>query len=119
MSNLDDILEQAVERLSEDEQWRSQLIDAEANLLLNWAIQQLTTAAATINSSAADEEQAQEQLKQEARRMRQTLKVINELLVADRIPETSAVCAALDRPVPADPIEPFPDRLALLRQLLV
>ena len=117
MSNLDSALELAVERLSEDEGWRSNLVDEEASLLLTWAIQQLTASAAQL-ADLSDEAQAQEQLKTEARRVRQALKTINGLLEADRIPEPAAVCAALERPMP-DPIEPFPDRSTLLRRLLV
>lgn len=116
MSDLDSTLEQAVERLSEDEGWRSNLVDEEANLLLNWSIQQLTACAAR-SADLADEEQAQQQLKWEARRVRQNLRNLNRLLEADQIPEPAAACAALERPAP-DPIAPFPDRLALLRWLL-
>ena len=117
MNDLESALEQAAERLAEDEQWRSNLIDAEAKVLLDWAMQQLTTYAARL-ANQVDEEQTQDQFKAEVRRVRQTLKSINGLLEADRIPEPSAACAALDWPVPADPIEPFPDRLALLHWLL-
>jgi hypothetical protein len=116
MSNLDSVLEQTMERLSEDEQWRSNLVDEEAALLLKWASQQLTASTARL-ADLGDEAQAQEQLKMEARRVRQNLKNLNGLLEADQIPEPAAACAALERPAPA-PVEPFPDRLALLRWLV-
>ena len=116
MSNLDSVLEQTVERLSEDESWRSNLVDEEATLLLEWATRQLSAGAARL-ADLSDEEQAQEQLKLEARRVRQQLKNLNGLLEADRMPEPAAVCAALERPVPG-PIEQSPDRLVLLHRLL-
>ena len=117
MSNLDSTLEQAVERLSEDEQWRSNLTDAEATVLLEWATQQLTDRAARL-SDQSDTEQAQEQLKLEARRLRQNLKNLNGLLEADQMPEPAAACAALERPAPETPIDPTADRVALLRWLV-
>ncbi len=116
MSNLEAILEQAIERLAGDEQWRSNLNDDEARLLLDWAIEQLTARAAAFDDSALDEMRVY--LKQEAQRVRRALRNLNDLLADDQLPETSAACAAIDRPAPPDPIAPWPDRLALLRWLV-
>lgn len=116
MSDIQSVIDSTVEQWLEDEQWRANLNDAEARLLLDWAIAQLNRCTADLADDAAPDA-----VRATARQLRKTLRAINALLEADRLPTPAeagaALEAALGAAAPANPSEPLPDRLALLRWL--
>lgn len=113
MIGFENKIEMSLQQLLEDERLRSNLIDAEANLLFDWATTRLTNSVSLI----ADETVGIDALRAETRRVRSALCSINDLFDSDQLPAPPAALTALDLP-PIDPMLPLPDRLALIRWLL-
>lgn len=114
MSNFESQIEGSLEQLQMDERLRSNLIDAEANLLLDWATTRLMQNVELI----ADESAALEAVRAETRRVRSALRGINDLFKDDHNPTLSEAVAALSLPIDQSAPPPLPDRLALIRWLL-
>ncbi len=113
MIGFENKIEMSLQQLLEDERLRSNLIDAEANLLFDWATTRLTNSVSLI----ADETVGIDALRAETRRVRQALRGLNDLFDGDQLPAPPAALTALDLP-PIDPMLPLPDRATLIRWLL-
>jgi hypothetical protein len=114
LSSFENKIELSLEQLLEDERLRSNLLDAEAKLLFDWATARLTGSVSALEDEAA----ALEALRTETRRVRQTLRTINDLLDDDRLPTPPESLAALNLPTTAGPDLLLPDRLTFIQWLL-
>ena len=113
MSNFESQVESSLEQLQMDERLRSNLIDPEANLALEWATARLMQSAESIT----DESAAQEAARTETRRVKSVLRNINALFDDDRTPTPSEALTALSLPIDIT-VPPLPDRAALIHWLL-
>jgi hypothetical protein len=114
MANVESQIEASLEQLQMDERLRSNLIDTEASLLLDWATTRLTNSAET----SVDEAAAIEAVRAETRRVKAALRNINALFNDDQNPAPPAALTALGLSLKPDPIPLLPDRTALLQWLL-
>jgi hypothetical protein len=114
MPNLESQIESNLEQLQMDERLRSNLIDSEASLLLNWA----TTRLANCASAISDESIALDTLRAEMWRVKSALRNINALFDDDRNPTPLEAVTALGLSPQPDQLPQLPDRPALIQWLL-
>lgn len=114
MIRFENKIEMSLQQLLEDERLRSNLIDAEANLLFDWATTRLTTSVSLI----ADETVGIDALQAETRRVRSAFRSINDLFDGDHIPTPQSALTALSLPQSTNPVPPLPDRATLIRWVL-
>lgn len=114
MASFESQIESSLEQLQMDERLRSNLIDAEANLLLEWATLRLTHSAEAIT----DEAIGVETVRTETRRVKSALRNINALFNDDQNPTPTEALAALGLAPQPDQSPPLPDRAALIQWLL-
>jgi hypothetical protein len=113
MVNFESQIEGSLEQLQMDERLRSNLIDAEANLLLDWATTRLMKSVESIEAESI----GLETVRTETRRVKSALRNINMLFNDDRKPTPQAALAALNLPIDQT-VPPLPDRAALIQWLL-
>jgi len=92
MAQFDKIIQNAMERLYEDERLRSNLTDSEAKIILDWATGWMTEQASRARNEAAAKQIAQNELA----RVRQTANALNALAAKDATPRLADVLAAID-----------------------
>lgn len=92
MAQFDRIIQNAAEKLYEDERLRSNLTDSEAKIVLDWAAGWITAQV----SAARDEASAKEVAQNELARVRQTTTALNALAAKDATPRLADVIAAID-----------------------
>ncbi len=92
MPQFDKIVQNAVEKLYEDERLRSNLTDGEAKIVLDWAAGWLADQA----NAARDETSARQIVQNELARVRQTANALNALAAKDATPRLADAIAAVD-----------------------
>ncbi len=110
MELFDKTIQQATERLYEDERLRSHLTDAEAKIVLGWAQNWIAT-----QVQAADNETSAQQIAQsEFTRVRQTVGVMNSLAAKEGTLNLAQAIAALE---PQVKMQQTPSREDVFRML--
>jgi hypothetical protein len=92
MPSFDKIIQNAAEKLYEDERLRSNLTDSEAKIVLDWAAGWITAQV----SAARDEASASQVAQNELARVRQTTTALNALAAKDATPRLADALAAID-----------------------
>jgi hypothetical protein len=113
MPSFESQIESSLEQLQMDERLRSNLIDDEAKLLLEWATTRLMDSA----GSNEDEAIGLETVRAETRRVKSALRIINDLFADDHNPTPTEALTALSLPLDQT-VPPLPDRAALIKWLL-
>ncbi len=92
MAQFDKIIQNAAEKLYEDERLRSNLTDSEAKIVLDWAAGWITQQV----NAARDEAGATQVAQNELARVRQTTTALNALAAKDATPRLADAIAAID-----------------------
>ncbi|MDE3088411.1 MAG: hypothetical protein KGJ80_03350 [Chloroflexota bacterium] len=95
MPPFDKIVQNAVEKLYEDERLRSNLTDSEAKIVLDWATTWITDQV----NAARDEASASQVAQNEFARVRQTAAALNALAAGNATPRLADVIAALEQSI--------------------
>ena len=92
MPQFDKVVQNATEKLYEDERLRSNLTDREAKIVLDWAERWVTEQV----SAARDETAARQIAQNELTRVRQAATALNALAAQDATPRLADALAAID-----------------------